>query len=219
MSAVDDILSQIPMSELARQLGVDEQTAESAARQAIPTLLGGMQANAHDPGGERSLAGALDEHASDSLLDGGVSLDQVDTRDGTRIVSNIFGGNSDQVVQALGARAGGDQSMMQKLLPILAPIVLAYLAKRMQGGKYGDLLGPILAGAAGGSLADVLGDMLGNRGGQNVPQQPAPTQSQDSPFNTPQQQNASQQQQQPAEHGEGGLMDALKDMLGFGRRQ
>ena len=46
MSAVDDILADIPMDQLAAQLGVDQATAEQAARQAIPALLGGMQANA-----------------------------------------------------------------------------------------------------------------------------------------------------------------------------
>ena len=49
MSAVDDILADIPISQLASQLGVDEATAEAATRQAIPALLGGMQANAQDP--------------------------------------------------------------------------------------------------------------------------------------------------------------------------
>ena len=44
MSAVDDILADIPMDQLAAQLGVDQATAEQAARQVIPALLGGMQA-------------------------------------------------------------------------------------------------------------------------------------------------------------------------------
>lgn len=45
MSAIDEILTEIPMDQLAAQLGVDQATAEQAARQAIPALLGGMQAN------------------------------------------------------------------------------------------------------------------------------------------------------------------------------
>ena len=73
MSAVDDILADIPMDQLAAQLGVDEATAEQATRQAIPALLGGMQANAEDPAGAASLAGALGDHPSE-LIDGGVNL-------------------------------------------------------------------------------------------------------------------------------------------------
>ena len=69
---------------------MDEATAESATRQAIPALLGGLQANSEDPAGAASLAGALGDHSGD-LLDGGVDLGQVDTGDGEKIVSNIFG--------------------------------------------------------------------------------------------------------------------------------
>ncbi len=49
MAAYDDILAQIPIADLARRLGVDEATAGSAVQQAIPTLLGGLGANAADP--------------------------------------------------------------------------------------------------------------------------------------------------------------------------
>src|SRR4029453_17130859 len=59
VSAVDDILADIPMNQLAAQLGVDQATAEQAARQAIAALLGGLQANSEDPAGAMSLAGAL----------------------------------------------------------------------------------------------------------------------------------------------------------------
>jgi Bacterial protein of unknown function (DUF937) len=50
MDTADEILSQIPLDQLAQQLGVDEATAEHAVRQAVPALLGGMEANAQDPG-------------------------------------------------------------------------------------------------------------------------------------------------------------------------
>ena len=179
MSAVEEILADLPIGQLASQLGVDEATAESAARQAIPALLGGLQANSEDPAGAASLAGALGDHSGD-LLDGGVDLGQVDTGDGEKIVSNIFGPNSDQVAQTLGGALGGSQAggqgdLMKRLLPILAPIVLAYLSKKVAGGKYGDLLGPLIGGAAGGTggnvLTDILGKMLG-RGGA-APNQPA----------------------------------------------
>ena len=106
MDNVDDIIAGIPMNALADQLGVDPQTAESAVRQALPALLGGMQANAADPPGAASLAGALHEHSAD-LVTGGVDLNQVDVQDGEKIVGNIFGRNTDQVAQTLGANFAG----------------------------------------------------------------------------------------------------------------
>lgn len=185
MSAADDILGQIPLAQLASQLGVDERTAQQAVRQALPALLGGMQANAQDEGGAASLAEAIGQHDS-GLLDGGVDLDQVDTGDGAKIVRHVFGGNTDQVVNQLGSVGDMGKGLVQKLLPILAPIVMAYLAKKFSGGGQqdsgqqdsgqggglggglGDLLGSVLGGGggggnnqAGGGLGGALGDLLG----------------------------------------------------------
>lgn len=157
MSSIDDILANIPMNSLADQLGVDPATAESAVREALPALVGGMQANAADPQGAASLAGALDSH-SPKLVDGGVNLDEVDTADGEKIVSHVFGENSGAVAQTLGGNLGGNSDLVQKLLPILAPIVLSYLAQKMRGGA-------AQPGAAGGGLNDLLGSILGGLGG------------------------------------------------------
>ena len=182
MSAVDDILSQIPMRQLAGQLGVDEATAEQATRQALPALLGGMEANAQDPKGAQSLADALGQHAP-ALVQGGVNLDEVDTNDGEKIVGHVFGEQKGEVVNRLGAVDGaGGQGLVGKLLPMLAPIVLSYLASRMGGGGgktstvagggmedlLGGLLGGVLGGGGGGAkggggggIGDVLGGLLG----------------------------------------------------------
>jgi hypothetical protein len=171
MSAVDEILSQIPMDQLASQLGVDEASAEQAARQAVPALLGGMQANAQDPGGAASLARALGEHAGGDPFEG-LDLDSVDVDDGEAIVGNVFGDNRDQVVNKLGGQ-GGNQGMMAKLLPLLAPLVLSWLAGKFSGGQgqaapggegSGGGLGDLLGGAAGGGLDDLLGGGSGGGG-------------------------------------------------------
>lgn len=181
MSAIDDILAQIPLSQLAAQLGVDEKTAEQATRTALPALLGGMQANVQDPAGEQSLLKALGQH-DPSLVDGGVDLDHVDTADGSKIVNNVFGEQKSEVVNTLGGLPGIDgKALIAKLLPLLAPIVMSYLAKKL-GGKLGapvpeqpqaqgggnvlgDLLGGLLGGGSGGGgggLGDLLGGLLGS---------------------------------------------------------
>jgi hypothetical protein len=182
MSAVDDILSQIPLGQLAGQLGVNEQEAEQAARTALPALLGGIQANTDDPGGAASFARAVEQH-DPSLVEGGVDLDQVDPNDGQKIVSHVFGPQQDQVVQQLGGVGGVGAGLIQKLLPILAPIVMAYLAKQLTGatsnagqdGGLGGLLGGLLGGVLGGGaqapqqrqqqggpdLGSILGGLLG----------------------------------------------------------
>src|SRR5690349_16951299 len=151
MTAVDAILSQIPLGQLAARLGVDEQTAEQATRQALPALLGGIQANTADPGGASSFASAVAQHDND-LAAGPVDLDGVDEQDGDRIVGHVFGDQRQQVVQQLGTTGGSatTQELMRKLLPILAPIVMSYLARRLGGA----------AGGQQGGIGDVLGSIL-----------------------------------------------------------
>jgi hypothetical protein len=179
VSAIDDIVAQLPMADLAGQVGSDQQTTESAVRQVLPALLGGLQANAQDPAGAASLAGALGQHSPD-LVEGGVDLGQVDQAEGSKIVSNIFGGQSGQVAQTLGGSLGGQTGLVEKLLPLLAPIVLSYLTKRLGGqdqaaaggGGLADVLGGLLGGqaqgggAGAGGLGGLLGGLLGGGGGQ-----------------------------------------------------
>ena len=135
MDTADEILSQIPLDQLAQQLGVDEATAEQAVRQAVPALLGGMEANAQDPGGAASLEKALGQHVGGPLE--GLDLGSIDTADGEAIVGNVFGDNSEQVINKLGEQSGGS-GIMQKLLPILAPIVLNMLAGKFLGQGQGQ---------------------------------------------------------------------------------
>ncbi len=142
MDAYDEILSQVPLQQLASQLGVDQSEVEQAARTALPALLGGMHANASDPAGAQSLASALSAHEGTSVT----SLDDVDEQDGRAIVGNIFGDNTEQVMNQLGGLGpgiggSGGGSLVQKLLPILAPIVLSWLAKKIGQGGLGGILG------------------------------------------------------------------------------
>ena len=185
MDTADEILSQIPLDQLAQQLGVDEATAEQAVRQAVPALLGGMEANAQDPGGAASLEKALGQHVGGPLE--GLDLGSIDTADGEAIVGNVFGDNSEQVINRLGEQSGGS-GIMEKLLPILAPIVLSMLAGKFlgqgqgqsapgqapgsppsaggTGGGLEDLIGSATgAGGSGGGIGDLLGGLLGGSGG------------------------------------------------------
>ncbi|MGH2680543.1 MAG: DUF937 domain-containing protein [Actinomycetota bacterium] len=162
MTDLDELLSQIPMDQLAHRLGVDEQTAEQATRQELPALLSGMQANAQDPAGAASLSRAVGDH-DPTLIEGGIDVEQVDTDDGDKIVANVFGDNRDQVVSRLGGGGGG--GIVGKLLPMLAPLVMAFLAKQFRGGGSGQASGSGGAGGLGDLLGGVLGGARGGRGG------------------------------------------------------
>lgn len=162
MSEIDDILAKIPMDQLAAHLGTDPQTAETATREALPALLGGLHANAQDPAGAASLQQALSQH-DPSLVDGGVDLGSVDTTKGAAIVSNIFGDKQNQVTTALGGLGGKGDGLVSKLLPMLAPIVMSWLVGRVTKGVQGGGSGG--QASSSGGLGGILGSVLGAGGG------------------------------------------------------
>jgi hypothetical protein len=178
MSGLEDLLSQIPTSDIASKIGVDEAEVNTAVKLLVPVLVGGLHENAQDPEHAGKIESAADSHAG--LLDGGVNLDQVDQNEGLQAVARIFGGNDvTQVANALAGGGGGNSALLKQLLPILAPIVLAYVGKQLgqksapakeeaaSGGALNDVLGSILGGMAGGnkSLGTVLGNALGSKAG------------------------------------------------------
>ena len=149
----------------------------------MPTLVGSIQHNVQaDDIDSSKLESAIHDEGASGLLDGGVNLDQVDTGQGEQIVSRIFGGNdTNQVASALAGTGAGGGDLIKRLLPILAPIVLAYIGKQFAqknaapagqaqasgGGGLGDVLGSILGGASGGGGNNPLGSILGSvLGGQ-----------------------------------------------------
>ncbi|MGV9802221.1 DUF937 domain-containing protein [Mycobacterium sp. NPDC003449] len=194
MAGLDELFAQIPVADIAKKIGEDEGEVNAAIKTLVPALVGGVAENVQaDNIDSGELESAVNTHAVSGLLDGGVSVDKVDANEGNQTVSKIFGGNdSNQVASALAGTGAGGGDLIKKLLPILAPIVLAYIGKQFSqnnapaggqpqaqaqntgGGGLGDILGSILGGAGGGAagagsnpLGSILGSVLGGGGGQN----------------------------------------------------
>ena len=169
MSDLDGLLKQIPIDQIAAKLGVPHDVAEDAVAKVLPTIVAGLSANSKDKAGAASLEKALAKHEGRAAS----TVDQIDTDDGEKIVHNVFGSNKDKVVTAVSKTAKADESVIAKILPIVAPIVLSWLASRFLNkkktdaagsgqGALGDLLGGLLGGASGGKRGgDVLGGLLG----------------------------------------------------------
>lgn len=180
MSGLDDLYAQIPTSGIASQLGIDEGEVDSAIRSLVPALVGGLQHNSEDPEHADKIASAANAQAARGLLDAGGGVGQVDEGEGHLAVATLFGGNdTDQVAAALAKGGAGDSELIKKLLPVVLPIVLAYIGKRLTGGAepepakqqasgggLGDVLGSILSGASGDKgLGGILGSVLSGKGG------------------------------------------------------
>jgi len=189
MAGLDDLFNQIPVADIANKLGADQGEVNQAIQTLVPTLLGTLHENvaAEDIDSSQLESTVVAEGQTD-LLDGGVVVDQIDESQGNQMVASLFGGNdTNQVASALSGAGAPGGDLIKRLLPMLAPIVLAYVGRQFSqrnqagagaqaqaapGGGMGDLLGSILGGgapaggaAAGGNpLGSILGGVLG--GGQ-----------------------------------------------------
>ena len=177
MSALDDILGALPADAISQQVGASPDDVRAAAAAVLPALLGGLQANASDPSGADSILEALGQH-QDDLLSGGADLSAINECDGQAITNHIFGDREEDVVNRLGevpamGGSGMGGALVKKLLPILAPMVLSWLAKQVLGGAAPQRTdtAPSLPGSTGGaaggpgSLDDMLRDVLGGATG------------------------------------------------------
>lgn len=177
-SLTHDLATQLqgaPARQVADQLGIDPAQASSAIGTALPLLLGALGRNASQPQGAQALLGALQkDHAG---LDVGSVLGSVLGGGGggasnvEGLLGHIFGGNRQRAQAGVAQATGLQQGQASQLLKILAPIVMAYLARRMfsqSGGAQqatpealGQALGQEHAqlrqqGGAGGLLDAVL---------------------------------------------------------------
>jgi hypothetical protein len=139
------------VSQLSQQLGADPNTTRQAVPAALTALLGGLSQNVQQPGGAQQLDSALADHEDAAggnlatLLGGGSIGSQ-----GGGILGHIFGSHQPAVASQIGQRTGLNQGQAVRLLILLAPFVLHYLAKqRQQQPQPGSSTG-------GGGITDIL---------------------------------------------------------------
>ncbi|GGK09285.1 DUF937 domain-containing protein [Luteimonas terricola] len=140
-----------PASQFAQRLGISQEQSSAAINAALPLLMGALGKNASQPQGAQALFGALQkDHAGadvgsvlGSVLGGG---DQ-----GGAILGHIFGGNQARAETGVAQATGLGQGQAGQLLKMLAPIVMAYLAKQAMSG----------ASSQPASGAEALGGLLG----------------------------------------------------------
>ncbi len=124
------------VSELAKQLGVGEDQARSAAGQLIPALTRGLRNNASTDTGLSGLVNALQKGNHNNYLDDLSSLGQNSTvEEGNSILGHIFGSKdvSRNVANYSANQAGLSSTLMKKALPILASLVMSALSKKLLG--------------------------------------------------------------------------------------
>ncbi|MCA1713652.1 MAG: DUF937 domain-containing protein [Gammaproteobacteria bacterium] len=168
-SLTDEVFAQLqgaPLRNLSQQLGIGPAQLAGAVSAALPLLIGALGRNAGQPQGASELFGALKRDHRDLDLDQVATRPPVDAPETGRMLGHIFGDRQPRAEQSLGQVTGLEPGKAQMLMRWLAPIVLAYLAKRMfdrrqPGGAPAEPAGDASGDAANGAGPQVLGDILG----------------------------------------------------------
>ncbi|HWS51142.1 MAG TPA: DUF937 domain-containing protein [Microbacterium sp.] len=172
--ALDDILRQVPIDDIAAKLGVSPDVAKAGVEQGGAVLLGGLAKNAETEEGSAAIEKALQKHKGTKSA---AKVDEIDQADGGKIVTHILGDKKQEVTEKLTESKSTAGIDFGKLLPILAPIVMNLIADANKGkseasaaeqssGGIGDLIGGILGGGnsgSGGGIGDILGGLLGGK--------------------------------------------------------
>ena len=158
------ILQQTGVIEsMARELNIDEQTARTGAGALLPAIVAGMGRSSttgggSDPlGGLGSLAGAvLGGGTGGGLLDAVLGTQPTPVQQGNDILGNIFGTKdvSRSVAGEVASVTGLDESLLKRMLPILAMAVVGYMTRQAGQGSSGS-------GGSGGGLGGILGSIVG----------------------------------------------------------
>jgi len=162
------------LEQLSNQAGMKPQQTSSAMSAMIPTLLSAMARNTSSQSGAEGLLGALTrDHDGGGLLDNiGSFLGNTEGANGNGILKHVLGNDRNQVEQGLASKLGVNASSIGKLLPIVAPMVMAYLGREKNQSTTPQFeasnISSILGGLAGGSRQDDgidIGDILNMVGG------------------------------------------------------
>lgn len=123
-------LSGNTLSQISQQLGTDENTTSRAVSLALPMLLGGLAKNASTDTGAAAIDQALTRDHDGSLLDNPhQAVANPMAFGGGGILGHIFGQRQAPVEQGVAKATGLDPQRAGKLLMILAPLVMAALAR------------------------------------------------------------------------------------------
>ena len=162
-SLTDQLFEQLqgaPLQQIAQQLGAGQAQTAGAITAALPLLLGALGRNASQPQGAEALFGALQNDFSGAgdlggLLGAVLGGAQSRQTNGAGILGHVLGSQLPRAEAGLGQASGLDNDKAGQLMKILAPIVLAFLARQMFQNKGAGGL------AQQGANAQVLGSILG----------------------------------------------------------
>ncbi len=171
-SLLSEVLSEKTLGNVAESVGVSSEQVGEVISAAIPTLIGAMSKNASTKEGAESLDKALEEHASKKKLDVAEEVKNADVKDGEGILKHVLGSDLSSTVSTLAKSVKIDKDQVMKIVAMVAPILLTFLASGKKSSKkestdLSGLLGTFVTSAVSGlgkgnsSAGDIAGELVG----------------------------------------------------------
>lgn len=162
------------IGNISAQTGISETQASDVVSSSVPELLGAMQGNMLSGDSANGLLNALTSGKHNGSILDNVSgfLNGGDFSDGSKILNHLLGDKLNAVSTGISNKTGVSSSIITKILPMLAPIIMGYLGKQTQKGNVsstsdlGGLLGGLLTGVTSGNSGggDILTSVLDQNG-------------------------------------------------------
>lgn len=157
---IGDIIAQSGgIGSIARELGIDESTAQAGVGALLPAVLGGFKGQAQaSPDGLGGLMNMVQGLGGGGLLESVLGNGASNADAGNGVLGQIFGSKdtSRAVAADASAKSGISSDLLKRMLPLVAMLVAGYMAKQVGGqenqgsaGGLGGILGSMLGGAMG----------------------------------------------------------------------
>jgi hypothetical protein len=130
------------LDELSKNFNLSEKETRSAVEELIPALSRGLEKNSASAPGMDDLLDALRTGKHAEYVDKPTNLGAPATvEDGNSILGHIFGSKevSREVANRVSKKSGLSSTLLKKMLPIVASLVMGSLSKRVLGGSRGQV--------------------------------------------------------------------------------
>lgn len=161
------------INNLASQMNLSPQQAQSGIENLLPALTAGMQKNTESKDGMASLLGALSGTRHEAYVDQADGLQQAGAvEDGNAILGHLFGSKdvSRNVAQQAAEATGMDVGAMKSMLPTVANLLMGSLSKQTSAASQKSsglmgMVGSLLGGGQQNQQANLISGLLGSVGG------------------------------------------------------
>ena len=146
MNILSEILgggNQAAIENVSKQFGLSEADTQKGLAGLLPSLMKGMQSNIGSEQGSRALLEAIEKGTHDRYLQSNHQFDGGSITDGNNILGHLLGNKerSREVAGQAASATGLSSTILKKLLPVAASILMGTLSKKSSGGLLGSLLG------------------------------------------------------------------------------